>query len=490
MTLPTDDDAAPPASRSQARSGWVVRLISWLFFFPLTLLALLGGGVVGVTLYPPDLTPYHQDLARFLTEQTGLRVSLTGIELETGLSLALVGTGVEIGDPEAGNLLFAAERMLLRVSPLLLVRGGLPMAITLEKARATLRRDVQGRLHLGERGLAESPASQENPIGMVLLNALTVSDGELTWVDETVVDEGKPVRLRLTGIHARGFLESGPARLTVEAALPDLGPQSRVFLNGERDAAQQWFMRVRGENWLLSSLRPYLVRAPPLDGLTTPVDLVAEVSGGSLATLKVGWQVTLGEGHLAWPALFRWPIPVTRLTARGRVENTPAGWHVDVGQFALRSSHGQAEGKVLVTGIAGPGSPFMDLTAHASGNPADKAKFYYPTPIMDPGLVNWLDNALKDGQVRQASAHIRGHLANMPAGPKDPPQDRFHIEADVTGLTLHYFPPFLPLRELSTHVIFDRYSMTAQVADGSYGATRKVKGEVKITNMVDHPVVD
>ncbi|MBF0164616.1 MAG: hypothetical protein HQM01_08995, partial [Magnetococcales bacterium] len=71
------------------------------------------------------------------------------------------------------------------------------------------------------------------------------------------------------------------------------------------------------------------------------------------------------------------------------------------------------------------------------------AGFYYPTPIMAPSLVQWLDNAIKEGQVKRASAHIKGHLANMPAGPNDPPEDRFHIEADVTGATLHYFPPLV-----------------------------------------------
>ncbi|MBF0272485.1 MAG: AsmA-like C-terminal domain-containing protein [Magnetococcales bacterium] len=462
-----------------------------VFVLLMVVVILVGAGVV-VTVYPPDLAPHVGELTRFLSERTGLNVRLAGIELETGLSLAVVGTGVEIGDPESEKPLLTATRVLLRVSPLLLARGGLPMSITLDQARATVRRDAAGGMYLGGRRIDGSAAAGvSGPGGVVLLNALTVSRGELTWEDEQITDHGQPTRIVVTGIQASGFLEhSGAARFTAEAVLPTAGPQTRITLAGARDAKQQWSMKTHVEQGLVAPFLPYLAHAQPLDGLTTPVDWSAELTGSGLEKLQGQWKLQLGAGQLGWPALFRWPLPISRLGAEGRLERSAKGWDLDVRQFELHSSHGQAQGKVLITGMAGPGSPFMDLTATASGTPSDKAKFYYPTRIMFPPLVQWLDNGLKDGHVKQASVHIRGHFADMPAGPAGPAEDVFHIEGDVVGLSLHYFPPLLPLTNVTTHVVFDRYSMTAQVSEGTYGATRQVKGTARIADMVHHPVVE
>ncbi|MBF0213188.1 MAG: hypothetical protein HQM00_06445 [Magnetococcales bacterium] len=454
------------------------------------LLSLAGLGLIGLALHPPDLTPYVTDLSRFLSEQTGLKIQLAALRLETGLSPAVVGGGLEIRTPDSDAPILTAERLMVRISPLLLLRGGLPMAITLEAARATVRRDRSGAWHLGARRLGSDSASISGGIGPWLPNALTLTRSTLIWEDESLSASGEPVRLHWNDIQGNGYLEhSGRARFTAEAALPAAG-DARVMLNGEWDAQQRWSLKLQAERWKLAPFLPYLTRTQPLDGLSSPIDLSAEVTGQATETLAARWRLKLGAGQLAWPTLFRWPFPITRLQAEGQLAHDPKGWHLAVDSFELASAHGEAKGQWRLTGLGGPDSPFLELNATASGTPSDQAKFYYPSAIMYPPLVQWLDHGLKDGHVKQASVRIRGHLANMPAGPNDPAEDQFHIEGDVVGLSLHYHPPLLPLTNITTHVVFDRYSMTAQVAEATYGGTKKVKGEVRIADMVHHPVVE
>ncbi|MBF0260821.1 MAG: AsmA-like C-terminal domain-containing protein [Magnetococcales bacterium] len=489
--LPAPRPGKPSPSGLTRGLEWISRLLLWCLAPVVALALLLGGAVALVTFHPPDLTPYVETLATFLSEKSGFAVRLASLDLTTGLSLAVVGQGVEIDDPVNGAPILSAERILLRVSPLALARGGLPVAITLEQPKATLRRDAAGKLYLGGLPLAGEAGAPARDHAWVLLNAVDLHGAEWIWIDETIRDAGRPLRLVAADITLSAFLErAGQGRVNGSARLASFGEGGRLEFSGERFRDGRWSARVALHQGLVAPLKPYLSDAEPLNGLTAPIDATVEMTGQDRDLLKADWRAELGAGELAWPALFRWPLPITRLTAHGGLDHEAGGWRVDVQGFALRSAHGQAQGSVLVSGIGGPGSPFMDLKAEASGNPASKAGFYYPTPIMAPSLVQWLDNAIKEGQVKRASAHIKGHLANMPAGPNDPPEDRFHIEADVTGATLHYFPPLVPLTQATTHLIFDRYSFTARVSEATYGETRKVKGEVRIANMVDNPVVE
>ncbi|MBF0626923.1 MAG: AsmA-like C-terminal domain-containing protein [Magnetococcales bacterium] len=472
--------------------GLVRRVLKWLLILVVTLCVMLGAGVAGLILHPPDLTPLVPELARLLSRQTGLRIALSGMEWSADHLFSVAGRGVEVADPDSGQGIFAAERILWQVAPQLLFQGELPMAVTLDQARVTVRRDAQGILRLGEHPMpSRSDAAPVAP-GPFFFRTITLRQAEVIWLDEQLQVDGHPFRTRLSRIEASGALEpGGRMRFVAEGVLPSsAGGESRIALDGERDDQGMWSVKMRAGQWRMASFLPYLAHAQPLDGLTAPVDLTVEARGGSLDGLQLQWQLALGAGHLAWPELFRWPLPVTRLKAEGRLHHSTQGWNLDVAHFDWHSSHGEAQGRLRLTGLGGKESPFLDLTATASGTPSEQAKFYYPTPIMAPELVHWLDHAFREGHVKQASARIRGHLNRMPAGPHDPAEDLFHIEGDVVGMTLHYLPPLLPLTRTTTHVIFDRYSMTAQVAEAGYGGTRQVKGEVKIADMVDHPVVE
>ncbi|MBF0126190.1 MAG: hypothetical protein HQM02_03165, partial [Magnetococcales bacterium] len=472
------------------RSGWVRRLCSlWInsIFFLIFFTAPI---LFSLAVSPPDLTPCLGPVSRFLSRQTGLDIRVNGLTLQTGLSLAMVGQGVEIRHPDNETPLFDVRRILLRVSPLSWRQGWLSTSLTLEGANLTVRRRGDGELLLADRGVETMLSGTKSGSSRIPMTAISLQDATVTWEDESVQERERPLRTRLTGVHATAFVElDGSAHFTAEGRLPDIQPQTRWFAKGERDHQNFWSLRMQVEGLLLSPFAPYLKRLPPLDGLTPPLDLDV-IAQRSASGLRAQWQANIGSGSLAWPAVFRWPLPITSLKADGLLEQTGSLWNLEVKRFDLTSVHGQAGGRMTLTGLGGAESPHLELTATASGTRTDQAKFYYPTRIMHPPLVKWLDNNLKEGQVTRASAHIRGRLVNIPAGPRDPREDLFHIEGEVTGLSLHYFPPLLPLSRITTHLIFDRYGMTAQVPSALFGETRKVSGEVRIANMLDNPTVE
>ncbi|MBF0178654.1 MAG: AsmA-like C-terminal domain-containing protein [Magnetococcales bacterium] len=476
-------DAAAPAT--QKRPGFVRRVLGLLFKGIALLIFLSLAALAGLAWHPPDLNPHAERISRFLAERTGLAIRVGGVHLRTGLSLALVGDGVEVLCPVTGKPLFSVEQLLLRVSPLSWRQGWLSASLTVEGVEASAGRDEAGRLLLAGRPLDAFLAGGGQDEG-VPITMFTVRNATLNWVDPHA-----PMRTRMTGLEATAFLErDGSAHFDARAGLPEIHPQARWSAKGERAPGDLWSLRARLERVSLPLFAPYLVDLTPLDGLTAPFDLEAIVHHQPQNGLRVQWQAALGAGSLAWPAVFRWPIPMTSLAADGVLEQKGQAWHLRVDRFDLTSPHGRAGGRLTLDGLGGSEAPRLDLTAEASGTRTEQAKYYFPTRIMHPDLVRWLDNHLKEGQVTHATAHIKGPVNNIPAGPGDPPGEVFHIEGDVAGVTLHYHPPLMPLTNIATHLIFDRHGMTAQVASAVLGETRKVTGEVKIANMQHNPTVE
>ncbi|MBF0295079.1 MAG: AsmA-like C-terminal domain-containing protein [Magnetococcales bacterium] len=482
-TEPTPpQDAAPPTEK---RPGILRRALGWLFKTLVLVIVLSMVALAGLAWHPPDLNPYAERISRFLAERTGLDIRVAGVHLHTGLSLALVGDGVEVLCPVNGKPLFTVKRLLLRISPLSWQQGWLSASLTLEEVEASASRDEEGRLLVAGRPLDTFPSDGGQDEGLPI-TMFSVQNATLHWVDPHA-----PMRTRMTGLEATAFLErDGSAHFDASAGLPDIHPQARWSAKGERAPGDLWSLRARLERISLLPFAPYLVDLTPLDGLTAPFDLEAIVHHHPQSGLQAQWQAAIGAGSLAWPEVFRWPIPMTTLNADGVLELKGQAWQLRVDRFDLTGPHGRAGGRMTIDSPGGTDKPRLDLTAEASGTRTEQAKYYFPTRIMHPELVRWLDNNLKEGQVTHATAHIKGPLHNIPAGPGDPPGEIFHIEGDVTGVTLHYHPPLMPLTNISTHLIFDRHGMTAQVASAVLGETRKVTGEVRIANMQRNPTVE
>ncbi len=499
MIMPNTDPSAfsivfPHAVRLWARRCvglWCQRTIKTVKIL-LLLIFFISTPLICLVAFPPDLMPYTTYFSRFLSEKTGLQLQVTRLSLQTGLSMALVGEGVSIKAANATTPLFSVKRILLRISPLSWQHGWLSTSLTLEDVTATLHKEASGALMLGGRSVDELWGNGvKSNSGRLPLTTFLLQNARVTWIDDTILNQGQSWRTELNQLNVTSFIEhNGSAHFSGIGFLPEINPDTKLFAKGELSQKGVWSFRFQATHLHLTPFNPYLHLLNPLDGLSAPLDLDAIIQMQSLANLHIQWQIKAGAGKLAWPTVFRWPFPLTKVTADGLLTRKEQIWDLNVKQFDLLSDHGQARGHLVINGIGGKESPQMNLSATASGTPSEMANYYYPTTIMYPPLVQWLDHSLKEGRVKQASVQIKGKLANIPAGPTSPKEDVFHIEGDVTGLSLHYFPPFLPLTDVTTHVEFDRYSMVAEIPKATFGQTQEVSGKVVIANMVHNPVVE
>lgn len=490
-STPTPTNApSPPPVAAPPRRGVARRVLRGARMTLVGVAAALVALDLWFALAPPVLDPYAPRLAAFLSQQSGFDVSLTGMGVRGGMHLLLTGQGVRVARPGEREPLFTADSLLLGLSPLAWWQGSGFLEVTLLEADAVLVREP-GTWRLGPWTWQGEGGGQGS--GMPVLANAVFRNATLRLRDETIRDgEGAPVTASLRDLSlevSRG--EDGAARVQTQGALHAPGAPTPASFTGNgminRDGRWQGVARV--DDVRLDPFVPYLRTMPPLDGLAFPFSLHAEAQGGGGQAPRAAWRLQAGEGVLRWPSLFRWPLPVTSLTAQGQLEKTD-GWRLDVSRFDLVSRHGRADGHLAITGLDSP-APVMDLRADAYDVATEKAPFYFPATVMHEDLVHWLDTSLRQGRVVHASAEIRGPVLDVPfLDKKKSPEGIFRIIGEVEGLDVHYYPGLPPVSHARTRVVFDRVSMTAQVLDSTLAGSEGVRGEVRIPDMVEDPVVE
>jgi hypothetical protein len=349
---------------------------------------------------------------------------------------------------------------------------------------------------------------QQHPV-TVYLTSILHADGT---VDATV--DVKPVAWSALGQTVPGSSSSLPAgslhpvvrihytaagAVVLHASLDWHRPgqeERSMTLAGQRNPEGVWRGDLQWSALQLSELAPLLAAWPPLDGLNFPLTGSAQASWNEQQpeSFLVQWQAVAGSGSVHWPALFRWPLPVTQATAHGRFQcgQDRGECLLAVEQFRLSSTHGEGEGALDITRLTHPDGPEMVLHATATGVSTEHARFYYPHTVMPPELVQWLDGSLHNGRVKKATVQIRGPLSEalfLDAAAARAKGWIFRVESDVEGVDLRYFAPLHPIQRINTHMVFDRLSMSAQVTQATMATSRDLRGTVRIVDMT-RPVVE
>ncbi|MBF0284061.1 MAG: AsmA-like C-terminal domain-containing protein [Magnetococcales bacterium] len=467
--------------------------------------ALLAGGVAGVVFFPPPMDPLRPWLINHVESASGWRLGINRLTLRPGLPITLVGEGVESRSPLGGRSRFSAQEAIFRFSPVDWVMGGRPVDVELTGIHVKVRRESDGRILLGDGALApdQSPEFQGDPLEQLPFSHFSLSRLTIHLEDHQVTENGSPMETVLEDLALRTTLdEEGGAHVNGRGHIARKGREGgfAASFQGERRPDGGWRLSMKAEGMRLEPFRPYLHGMPPLDGLNFPIDL--NVVGGWKASSPpfFRWEMKTGAGALDWPSLFRWPMPVTTLTAKGTLTREPPKegasaptWTFDTPQFALTSSHGAANGRLRLSGLGGP-APWVDLEADAGGTQVNDAKYYYPVAIMFPALVDWLDNSLQEGRVVKAKVVIRGPAMEIPFGHHQTsppsPEGVFRIEGEVEGMSLHYFPGLPPITDMRVNVVFDKLSMSAKVLQGRIAGHGAVEGNATIPDMMaDDPML-
>ncbi len=186
---------------------------------------------------------------------------------------------------------------------------------------------------------------------------------------------------------------------------------------------------------------------------------------GQLDASHTGGSLTLDtrEASIELEGLFRKPIAVRNLSGEINWFPRDGGMFIASNKLILNNNDLDTEHAFRLT-TRKEQAPLLDYMGKVSRGKIDSAPSYYPTGIMKPNLVSWLEKSLQGGELSNGKAHISGPLDHFPA--KLAKEDIFDFRFDVDGLRLDYHEGWPSIEELQANVHFHRNGMTINASAG------------------------
>ena len=189
---------------------------------------------------------------------------------------------------------------------------------------------------------------------------------------------------------------------------------------------------------------------------------LGNISGSIKGTNEKGFiDFDTKKASLFFPELFRSSFSVKKMKGLFEWKQMADKWQIFSENLVLDTEHVQTETRVAVTIPKNDESVFMDL--HTSfGNVQDisPAPEYYPVTIMDPDLVNWLDNAFVSGKVRQGGALVYGELNDFPFSNG---QGVFEVLLNFEEAEVKYHPDWPHFKNVAAEILFFKDSLSVDL---------------------------
>ena len=187
-----------------------------------------------------------------------------------------------------------------------------------------------------------------------------------------------------------------------------------------------WHVRAR----VVGLSLPAVAGLPAVENLSLVVDTGPEA--GRITLGSAGATVDL-RPRLAFPTTF------TRLSGTLDWRRLPAG-SIHLQSQALVADTADLASVTRLSVCLPPSglAPIVDLHSHFSDGDGSATRRYLPVAVMDPALVDWLDQAIVSGRLTSGDLLLRGPLDSFPF---DDHSGRFLLELRVQDGILDYAPP-------------------------------------------------
>ncbi len=180
---------------------------------------------------------------------------------------------------------------------------------------------------------------------------------------------------------------------------------------------------------------------------------------GSLRARSGHVQIELDSRSLAvdFGDLFRSPLGFDRAAGRlDWLQVSEAAW--ELSSDDLRLSNAELTTRTRLRISAAQNEPlFVDLRSDFSSPDVSIAGRYYPTRIMRPALVQWLDRGIVSGSIPRGGLVIHGPIADFPFA--DTHNGHFEVLFDVDDLQLDFRNEWPPLTDMSAEIRFHALSL-------------------------------
>jgi uncharacterized protein (TIGR02099 family) len=161
-----------------------------------------------------------------------------------------------------------------------------------------------------------------------------------------------------------------------------------------------------------------------------------------------------------YPSLFTHPINIDQLSGDATFQqdvNKTWQWRLPSLQILNNDIAANLSGSLSVPSDK---APVVDMRANFTMQDVNRINRYLPTRVFDKDLVAWLDQAFLSGEVKSASAILRGTLTDFPF---DKNNGVFSISGVVKNIDLRYAPDWPVMRHINGRLQFTGRKMTLNI---------------------------
>lgn len=301
-------------------------------------------------------------------------------------------------------------------------------------------------------------------------------------------------------LHARQAMQENgaPDQFALVAEYIPLGDLSSLLIKTELlpDDIQKFLAKAQpsGEirNLVLSTSThkdilngPYQIQAQ-LINLSLKADGhrpgFSNISGTLWADEQHG-RMTLvtGESELNFPTVFRSPLKLEKLVGDLYWQKEAAGLQVWSDKLDADTPHIRTSSQVLLDVPTDQSSPYLDLQVAFQDGNGKYASVYVPVGIMDPGLVKWLDSAIKGGHVIDGGAIFNGRLTDFPFNKEN---GQFRVVFNGENINLKYGEGWPEITRAKASAIFTAKGVTVDVESGRLMGSTISRADVRIPSFI------
>ncbi|MEW6981177.1 YhdP family protein [Colwelliaceae bacterium 6471] len=185
---------------------------------------------------------------------------------------------------------------------------------------------------------------------------------------------------------------------------------------------------------------------------------------GSLVYAGDVMQMNIAAEHSAldFDKHFVRPIPFNRLKTQLTLTSSENGWSLAANDLLLSSDELQLSASANVHRQYGSDVE-MALLVNVSDASAKSAQHYYPHLLMGENLVNYLNQAIIDGDVEQAQVLFNGPLAKFPF---EDNSGIFTVDAELSEAKFKFDPHWPAITDFAANLNFTNNSMLITGRDG------------------------
>jgi hypothetical protein len=431
---------------------------------------------------PISLDPIAPYIAAALSRGNGVTATIdhTLLSVNNEGHIGVLARGVHLSRSDGGSTL-TLDEMNLEFSVRAILGGTIaPTQITVTRPVLHLVRETDGSFHLGVGGL-EAPAAEDwggklvgdlvRPPGgggtLGYLTQVSVNQASLTVDDRSlgVTWRADNVDLSL----ARGA-DSTSGNFSIAAGAARFSGNYIYTVEDDNLVVRLDFGDIKPALW--ADAAPSLAGLAALD-VPFSGEVIAVVDGAKLTLRDATWDVSLGAGTIKHSAFAGGALAITGARMQGGYD--PAHQRLNIGLLTVELTHGAIGVSGEVDGIgaeflSGGKPPALGLRLVLAAEALKVDDF--PSLWPDYAAVdtrNWVTQHLSGGTIDQLQAQVNVDVDLSPDAPKPAIVNQFDGTLSFTGLTVEYFRPLAPARNVSGTARFDHTQIVFTASGGEAG---------------------